>query len=61
MPTLNLIGTYDEFFGPPAFGEFEGSCAAQISKQPDGWGKRVITGNAYQSMLEQVEEQPQEP
>jgi hypothetical protein len=53
VPTLNLIGTHDEFFGPPAHGTFLGSCAAQISAQADGWGKKSVTGNAYQSMLEQ--------
>jgi len=53
VPTLNMIGTHDEFFGPPAHGDFVGSCASKISAQPDGWGKANVTGNAYESMLQQ--------
>ena len=30
VPTLNLIGTFDEFFGPPAHLTFEGSAVRRI-------------------------------
>jgi len=51
VPTLNLIGTEDPFFGPPAHGDFEGSCAWKIAQT--GWGATEITGTAYKQMLSQ--------
>lgn len=55
VPTLNLIGSHDEFFGPPAHGTFSGSAASIIAGAAvkQGWGKVNITGNAYRSMAEQ--------
>mmetsp|Transcript_13567 Transcript_13567/g.34835 ORF Transcript_13567/g.34835 Transcript_13567/m.34835 type:complete len:280 (-) Transcript_13567:320-1159(-) len=53
VPTLNIIGTHDEFFGPPASGEWAGSIASKIAADKNtGWGE-VPTGNAYASFLRQ--------
>ena len=58
VPTLNLIGTRDEFFGPPAHDSgpraWEGSIASQIAADATtGWGDADLTGNAYASYLRQ--------
>jgi len=54
VPTLNLIGTRDEFFGPPADGaDWPGSIAAHIAADTStGWGE-TPTGNAYEAFLRQ--------
>jgi len=53
VPTLNLIGTHDEYFGPPPHGNFKGSAAALISAKTGNWGEQEITGNAYRSFIAQ--------
>ena len=53
VPTLNIIGTRDEFFGPPAGGDWPGSIASKIAAdKTNGWGE-TPTGNAYASFLRQ--------
>lgn len=53
VPTLNLIGTADEFFGPPASDGWTGSIAARVAANTEsGWGD-TPTGNAYTSFLRQ--------
>jgi hypothetical protein len=54
VPTLNLIGTRDEFFGPAADAEWPGSIASHVAADASGrgWGE-PISGNAYASFLRQ--------
>lgn len=54
VPTLNIIGTRDEFFGPPATDGWEGSIASKIAADGStGWGNAELSGNAYASYLRQ--------
>jgi hypothetical protein len=53
VPTLNMVGTKDEFFGPPPSGDWAGSIAYHISEdKKTGWGE-TPSGNAYASFKRQ--------
>ena len=58
VPTLNLIGTRDEFFGPPERDGWAGSIASKIAADGtdgtgSGWGDADLTGNGYSAFLRQ--------
>eukprot|EP00746_Dinoflagellata_sp_MGD_P074471 gnl/MRDRNA2_/MRDRNA2_30077_c0_seq1.p1 gnl/MRDRNA2_/MRDRNA2_30077_c0~~gnl/MRDRNA2_/MRDRNA2_30077_c0_seq1.p1 ORF type:complete len:653 (-),score=155.65 gnl/MRDRNA2_/MRDRNA2_30077_c0_seq1:353-2095(-) len=48
VPTLNIIGTKDEYFGP------EDSIAKIVAEDPEtGYGDKDLTGNAYKTFVRQ--------
>merc|ERR1719375_1479718 len=47
IPTLNVIGTHDEYFGT------QESIAQQIARDGRGYGSADYTGNAYKTMKAQ--------